>query len=67
MLIATVQQNDSVIHVYTHIVFHILFHYALSQDIEYNSLCCTVGPPQFVSANPKLSTHLSPTRLLGSH
>ena len=25
-------------------LFHILFHYGLSQDIEYSSLCCTVGP-----------------------
>ena len=24
--------------------FHILFHYGLSQDIEYSSLCYTVGP-----------------------
>ena len=31
---------------YTHIyiLFHILFHYGLSQDIEYSSLCYTVGP-----------------------
>ena len=28
---------------YTHIVFHILFLYGLSQDIEYCSLCYTVG------------------------
>ena len=27
-----------------YIVFHILFHYGLSQDIEYSSLCYTVGP-----------------------
>ena len=31
---------------YTHIYIlsHILFHYGLSQDIEYSSLCYTVGP-----------------------
>ena len=27
-----------------HILFHVLFLYGLSQDIEYSSLCCTVGP-----------------------
>jgi len=26
------------------IIFHILFHYNFSQDIEYSSLCYTVGP-----------------------
>ena len=30
------------IHIY--ILFHVLFHYGLSQDIEYSSLCHTVGP-----------------------
>ena len=29
---------------FIYIVFHILFNYGLSQDIEYNSLCYTVGP-----------------------
>ena len=28
----------------TYILFHILFHYGWSQDIEYSSLCYTVGP-----------------------
>ena len=27
-----------------YILYHILFHYGLSQDIEYSSLCHTVGP-----------------------
>ena len=31
-------------HTHTHILFHILFHYGLSQDIDYSSLCYTVGP-----------------------
>jgi len=31
------------IYMYIH-SFHINFHYYLSQDIEYSSLCCTVGP-----------------------
>ena len=37
-LISAVQQSHSVIHIY------ILFHYDLSLDIEYSSLCYTVGP-----------------------
>ena len=46
MLISTVQQSDSVIHIYiyTHIIIHALFHDGLSQDTEYSSLCYTVGP-----------------------
>ena len=40
MLISAIQQSDSVID----ILFHILFHFGLSQDIEYSSLCYTVGP-----------------------
>ena len=42
VLISAVQKSDSVIHIY--VLFHILFHYGLSQDIEYSSLCFTVGP-----------------------
>ena len=33
----------SCIYMYIYILFHILFHYGLSQDIEYSSLCYTVG------------------------
>ena len=29
---------------YAYICLHILFHWGLSQNIEYNSLCSTVGP-----------------------
>ena len=29
---------------YIYMVFHIYFHYGLSQDIEYSSLCSTIGP-----------------------
>ena len=29
---------------YIYILFHILFHYGFSRDIDYSSLCCTVGP-----------------------
>ena len=39
MLISAVSK---VIHLYTYV--YILFHYGLSQDIEYSSLCYTVGP-----------------------
>ena len=41
-LISAVQQRDSVVPMY--ILFHVLFHYGLSQEIEYGSLCSTVGP-----------------------
>ena len=30
--------------IYIYVLFHILFHYGLLQDIEYCSLCYTVGP-----------------------
>ena len=44
LLISAVQQNDRYI-IYIYIFFfHVLFHYGLSQDTEYSSLCCTVGP-----------------------
>ena len=32
------------IHIYIHILFQILFPYRLSQNIDYSSLCYTVGP-----------------------
>ena len=51
--------------------FHILFLDGLSQDIEYSSLCYTVGPCCLsifyivvcVSANPKLLIYTSPNPL----
>ena len=42
LLVSGVQQSDSVIHLST--LFHIFFHYDLLRDIEYSSLCYTVGP-----------------------
>ena len=36
MLVSGIQQNDSVLYV--------LFHYGLLQEIEYSSLCYTIGP-----------------------
>ena len=41
MLVSGVQYSDSVIYIY--ILFQILFLYRLLQDIEYCSLCYTVG------------------------
>jgi len=38
LLFSGIQQNYLVIHVY------LFFHYRLSQDIEYISLCNSVGP-----------------------
>ena len=31
------------IYTYTYVLFHIFFHYRVLQDIEYSSLCYTVG------------------------
>ena len=39
--VSSVQQSDSVTNIYT--LFQILFDYRLLQDIEYSSLCYTVG------------------------
>ena len=36
--------TNSVLCIYTHSFLRILFHYGLSQDMEYSSLCYTVGP-----------------------
>ena len=56
------------IYIYIYILFHILLHSGLSQDIEYSSLCSTVGPCCLsilhiivFSANPKLPIHPFPT------
>ena len=43
VLVSGVQQSDSVTHVYI-VLFQILFHHWLLKDIEYRSLCYTVGP-----------------------
>ena len=42
VLISTVQQSDSVIHIY--IFFFIFFSIMVYHKIEYSSLCYTVGP-----------------------
>ena len=51
MLVSGVQHSDSVIYTHTHThthtyiyFFQILFPYRLLQNIEYSSLCYTVGP-----------------------
>ena len=41
VLISAIQQSDLVAHMYT---LFFTFHYGLSLDIEYSSLCYTVGP-----------------------
>ena len=41
VLISVVQQSDSDIYIY--VLFHIFFCYGLSQNIQYGSLCYTVG------------------------
>ena len=40
-MLVSIQQSDLNIYMYS---FHIRFHYGLSQDTEYYSLCCTIGP-----------------------
>ena len=41
-----------------HILFHILSHSGLSEDVEYSSLCYTVGPCLFILFNIYTSLHL---------
>ena len=43
MLVSGVQQSDLVLHTYISISYQILFPYRLLQNIEYSSLCYTVG------------------------
>ena len=43
-LSSSIQQNDSVIYTRVSIVFQIIFPFRLSQCIEQDSLCYTVGP-----------------------
>ena len=45
VLVSDIQQSNSVTHTDTYIhSFLFFFHYSLLQDIEYSSLCYTVGP-----------------------
>ena len=59
----SVQQSDSV---YTYIFFNIRFPDGLPEDIQYSSLCYTLGPCSSIlntmvcSTNPKLPAHPSP-------
>ena len=52
--------------IYIYILFHILFHHRLSQNINYVSLCYTIGPCCLsilyiiVCVNPKLLIYPSP-------
>ena len=59
VLVSDVQKSDS----YIYILFQILFHFRLLQDIDYSSLCYTVGPwffliGVFVLLNFKSSPHI---------
>ena len=54
MLVLSVQQNDSVIHIYMHIyilVQIVIFHYRLLQDIEDSSPCCTIDLIEYSKQN----------------
>ena len=44
MLVAGVQQSDSVMHIQVSILLQILFPFRLLQNIGQSSLCYTVGP-----------------------
>ena len=64
MLISVLQQSDIKKYI---LLKNIIFRYGLSQDIEYSSLCYTIGPYlstlyiKYASAYPKLPIQLSPT------
>ena len=59
MSVSATHHSDAFIqlYMYIHILFHIIFFYGLSQDIEYSSLCCIVGPYCFIKKS--LSLHMS--------
>ena len=68
MLLSAGHQSDPTIHIC--ILSHIIFHYGLSQDINYSSLCYTIGPcgPSFLYIivciyQPKFPAHPSPCPL----
>ena len=69
VLISAVQKSNSVICIYQ-CICHFFFHYGLSQNTEYSSMCCPIGPcclsilniPVCIW-NLKLQTHLFPTLL----
>ena len=44
VVVSSVQQSDSVIHINVSILFQILFPFRLLQNMEQHSLCCIVGP-----------------------
>ena len=44
VLVSSVQQSDSVIHICVSVLFQTLFPFRLLQNIKQSSLCCTVGP-----------------------
>ena len=44
LLYSIMTQSLWVVYTHAHSFFYIIVHHVLSQDIGYNSLCCTVGP-----------------------
>ena len=44
VLISSIQQSDSVIHIHVSIPFQIVFQFRLLQNIGQSSLCYTVDP-----------------------
>ena len=46
MLVSTIQQNESAIHIHISPCFKISFPFRSLQKIEQNSLCCTTGSQQ---------------------
>ena len=44
LFISAIQQSYLTVYMCVYILFFILFSISLSQDIEYTSLCHTVGP-----------------------
>ena len=57
MLVSSVQQSDSVIHVCVSILFRVLFPFNLIHNIEQSYLCYTVGPCWLFILNIVMCTH----------
>ena len=59
VLIFTVQQGDSIIHMYTFLLY-VLFLCSLFLEAGYSSLCCTVGPCCFSMLRTAVCIYLQP-------
>ena len=60
MLVSGVQQSDSVLHVHVSILFQIIFPFRLLHNIDYRSLCYTVGPCQLAILNITVLINYTP-------